>query len=90
MVDFYTKLGFVEIFRTPEKGDPFHVELALDSFILGTASIKAAKEMHAIPIPDGNGFPRSEIVIWTDDVEKAFDSLVKNGVKGLREPHDFF
>jgi uncharacterized glyoxalase superfamily protein PhnB len=89
MIDFYSKLGFAEIFRTPEKGDPIHVELSLDSFILGIASIKAAREMHTIPIPDGNGFPRTEIVVWTDDVDKAFDLLIKSGAKELSKPHDF-
>ena len=41
--DFYIELGFVETFRTPESGEPEHIELALDGFTLGIASIEASR-----------------------------------------------
>lgn len=85
--DFYSKLGFTEIFRTPEKGVPIHIELSLDSFILGIASIQAAREMHNIPAGDGG--PCAEIAIWTDDVDKAFSLLIQNRAQEISKPHNF-
>lgn len=87
VTDFYSRLGFTEILRTPEKGTPIHIELSLDSFILGIASIQAAREMHDIPA--GNGGPCAEIAIWTDDVDKAFTLLIQNGAQEISKPHDF-
>ena len=42
-IAFYSELGFVEVFRTPESGEPVHVELKLDGFTLGIATLEAAK-----------------------------------------------
>jgi hypothetical protein len=36
---FYSELGFVETFRTPASGEPSHVELKLDGFTFGIATI---------------------------------------------------
>ncbi|HTU34119.1 MAG TPA: VOC family protein [Candidatus Acidoferrum sp.] len=41
---FYSRLGFVETFRTPAWGEPVHIELTLDGFTLGIATVEAAKE----------------------------------------------
>lgn len=43
---FYSELGFVEAFRTPESGQPVHIELTLDEFTLGIATMEAAKAHH--------------------------------------------
>ena len=41
---FYEQLGFKESFRTPAAGDPVHIELKLDGFSIGIATIEAARE----------------------------------------------
>jgi hypothetical protein len=46
--DFYSGLGFVETFRTPESGEPVHIELILDGFTLGIATIEAAQNHHSL------------------------------------------
>lgn len=51
---FYSELGFVEAFRTPASGAPVHIELTLDGFTLGIATIEAAKEHHSLR-PGGEG-----------------------------------
>lgn len=45
---FYSELGFVEAFRTPAAGEPVHIELTLDGFTLGIATMEAAKEHHSL------------------------------------------
>ncbi|MGD1093550.1 MAG: hypothetical protein ABSB35_16375 [Bryobacteraceae bacterium] len=45
---FYSELGFVEAFRIPASGEPVHIELTLDGFTLGIATIEAAKEHHSL------------------------------------------
>jgi hypothetical protein len=45
---FYSELGFVETFRTPASGEPVHIELTLDGFTLGIATIEAAREHHGL------------------------------------------
>ena len=47
-VAFYSGLGFVETFRTPASGETVHVELKLDGFTLGIATIEAAREHHLL------------------------------------------
>lgn len=86
-VAFYAALGFVETFRTPDIGDPVHVELTLDNFTLGIATIQAAQEHHGLK-PPGEG--RSiEIVLWTDDTNAAVKTLTAEGSPLLSAPHDF-
>src|SRR5271154_4677800 len=85
-VAFYSNLGFVETFRTPASGDPEHVELKLDGFTLGIATIEAAKETHGLR-PDGEG-RWIEIVLWTDDTDAAVGALVGKGAPLLSPAHD--
>ncbi len=66
-VAFYSELGFVETFRTPASGEPSHVQLKLDGFALGIATIEAAREHHGLR-PEGEG-RWIEIVVWTDDTD---------------------
>ncbi|HEY3779688.1 MAG TPA: VOC family protein [Fimbriimonadaceae bacterium] len=83
----YKDLGFVETFRTPKTGDPIHVELKLDGFTLGIATIEAAQEMHGLkPELGGRGI---EIVLWTTDTDAAVSELEGKGVTVLSAPHDF-
>jgi predicted enzyme related to lactoylglutathione lyase len=86
-VEFSSKIGFIETFRTPAAGEPVHVELALDGFALGIATVEAAEEHHGLaPAGDGRWI---EIVLWTDDIDAAVNSLVAEGAPLLSAPHDF-
>lgn len=84
---FYTGLGFVETFRTPTDGIPVHVELVLDGFTLGIATVTAAMADHGLQ-PELNG-RAIEIVLWTDDTDAAFARLTAEGARALSAPHDF-
>jgi catechol 2,3-dioxygenase-like lactoylglutathione lyase family enzyme len=86
-VAFYSGLGFVETFRTPESGHPEHVEFKLDGFTLGVATIEAAREHHGLR-PEGEG-RWIEIVVWTDDTDAAVNALVAKGAPLLSPAHDF-
>jgi catechol 2,3-dioxygenase-like lactoylglutathione lyase family enzyme len=84
---FYAELGFVETFRTPASGAPVHIELKLDGFTLGIATIEAAREHHGLH-PQGEG-RWIEIVIWTDDTDAAVSKLAAQSVPVLSPAHDF-
>src|SRR5580700_2738984 len=84
---FYLELGFAETFRTPSSGEPVHVELKLDGFTLGIATIEAAREHHGLR-PEGEG-RWIEIVVWTDDTDAALSALVAKGAPLLSPTHDF-
>lgn len=86
-VAFYRGLGFVETFRTPQDGMPVHVELTLDGFTIGIATVEAAVADHGLqPKLDGRAM---EIVLWTDDTDRAFAELTAAGAPTLSPPHDF-
>jgi len=84
---FYGALGFVETFRTPPEGIPAHVELVLDGFTIGIATVAAAMADHGLQ-PHLNG-RAIEIVLWTDDTDAAFARLTAFGARALSAPHDF-
>ena len=84
---FYSELGFAEAFRTPASGEPVHIELTLDGFTLGIATMEAAKEHHGLR-PGGEG-RWIEIVLWSDDTDAALDALVAKGAALLSPAHDF-
>lgn len=84
---FYLGLGFVETFRTPQEGLPVHVEVILDGFTIGIATINAAIADHGLQ-PQLNG-RAIEIVLWTDDTDRAFATLTAGGARVLSPPHDF-
>jgi catechol 2,3-dioxygenase-like lactoylglutathione lyase family enzyme len=86
-VAFYSALGFVETFRTPQEGHPDHVELILDGFTIGIASAAAAATDHGLQ-PQLNG-RAIEIVLWTDDTDGAFAQLTATGSRALSAPHDW-
>jgi len=86
-VDFYSQLGFKETFRVPELGEPVHVDLILDGYKIGIASVDSSREDHGLqPIPQGQ---RAAIVLWTEDTEAAYAALAAKGVQGLRAPHEW-
>ncbi len=81
-VHFYRDLlGFVETFRAPE-----HIELRLGGFTVGLGTVAAARRVHGVePEP---GRPAMVLVIWTGDVDRAFERLVAAGVPVVQPPHD--
>lgn len=98
MVNLYTRdigagirfyrdlLGFVETFRTPTDGTPAHVEFRLDGFTLGLGTVEAARAVHGVDAAPGS--PAMALVVWTDDVDRAYERLVAAGVPSVRPPHD--
>jgi lactoylglutathione lyase len=86
-IRFYRDLlGFTEVFRTPKKGTPTHVELRLNRFMVGLGTVEAAQSHHGIDASPGT--PAMAVVIWTDDVDAAFGRLRAAGAPVLQEPHD--
>jgi predicted enzyme related to lactoylglutathione lyase len=86
-IAFYSDFGFVETFRTPPSGEASHVELALDGFKLGIATLEAACAHHGLN-PKGDG-RWVEIVLWNDDTDAALRALVEKGAQVLAPAHDF-
>jgi catechol 2,3-dioxygenase-like lactoylglutathione lyase family enzyme len=84
--EFYIGLGFRETFRVPAD-DPIHVDLQLDGYTLGLASVASTRDDHGLdPVPSGQ---RAAVVLWTDDVPAAFRRLTGGGVPALVEPHEW-
>jgi glyoxylase I family protein len=51
---FYSSLGFEETFRVPTEGEPIHVDLALDGYKIGIASVASTRDDHGLdPVPEG-------------------------------------
>jgi catechol 2,3-dioxygenase-like lactoylglutathione lyase family enzyme len=78
-------LGFTETFRTPAEGVPTHVELRLDGFTVGLGTVEAAKRVHGVDAVPGS--PAMALVVWTDDIDRAYQQLVAAGVPALQPPH---
>jgi catechol 2,3-dioxygenase-like lactoylglutathione lyase family enzyme len=87
LVAFYAALGFRETFRTPKDGTPVHVELVLDGFTIGIASVDAAIADHGLR-PNLGGRP-VEIVLWSDDTDGDYARLTADGAPSLSPPHDW-
>lgn len=85
---FADQCGFTETFRTPEEGQPVHVELVLDDFTLGVADHAAAESMHALGGATP-GLPQCDITLWCDDVDAAYARLTATGATPVSEPHEF-
>lgn len=79
-------LGFRETFRTPREGVPEHVELRLGGFTIGLGTVEAARRVHGVDAVPGT--PAMVIVVWTDDVDAAYEALVAAGTPALQPPHD--
>lgn len=86
-VRFYQGLlGFNETFRTPREGVPSHVEMRLGGFTLGLGTVEAAARVHGVRAVPGS--PAMALVVWSDDVDRAFVDLVEAGVPVVQAPHD--
>jgi catechol 2,3-dioxygenase-like lactoylglutathione lyase family enzyme len=80
-VAFYSRLGFTETFRVPAEGEPIHVDLILDGYRLGVASVASSRDDHGLdPIAEGQ---RAAVILWTDDTASAYDELVASGAPAL-------
>ena len=78
-IHFYRDLlGFRETFRTPKEGTPEHVELTLEGFSIGLGTVEAARRVHGVETSPGS--PAMVLVIWTDDVDRAFEKLTAAGI----------
>lgn len=80
-------LGFSETFRTPRAGAPEHIEVKLGGLLLGISTVEALRRVHGLD--GGGGPPRSEVVVWADDVDSAHAWLTASGYPSLSAPHDF-
>lgn len=86
-VAFYSRLGFTETFRVPTEGEPIHVDLALDGYKIGIASVASTRDDHGLdPVPKGQ---RAAIILWTDDTAAAFAALTASGAPALASPHEW-
>src|SRR3990170_8091057 len=76
-IAFYTRLGFAETFRVPLDGEPIHVDLSLDGYKIGIASVASTRDDHGLdPIAEGQ---RAAVILWTDDTAAAYAALVSAG-----------
>lgn len=83
-VAFYRAIGFAEVFREPAAGKPAHVDLELDGYRIGLATVRSAREDHWLePVAAGQ---RAVVVLWTDDVDAGWARLVELGAKPVHEP----
>jgi len=86
-VEFYSGLGFAETFRVPAEGEPIHVDLALDGYKMGIASVASTRQDHGLdPIPEGQ---RAAVILWTDDTPAAYAKLIAEGAPALAAPHEW-
>jgi catechol 2,3-dioxygenase-like lactoylglutathione lyase family enzyme len=86
---FYCEnFGFTETFRTPPRGAPIHAEMRLGGLVLGAATIESARGIHGLEL-GGGAAPRGEVVVWTDDLDGAFEQITARGAPPLSQPHDF-
>jgi lactoylglutathione lyase len=98
MVNLYTRdieaglrfyrdlLGFAETFRTPTEGIPEHVELRLDGFMIGLGTVEAARRVHGVEAAPGS--PAMVLVLWADNVDRAYEELVAAGTPTVQPPHN--
>jgi hypothetical protein len=85
-VAFYSRLGS----RRPSGSRPtasrFHVDLTLNGYKIGIASLASTREDHGLdPVPEGQ---RAAVILWTDDTAAAFAELTSNEAPGLVPPHE--
>lgn len=78
------RLGFVETFRVPTDDEPIHIDLVLDGYGVGIASVRSSRDDHGLdPVPEGQ---RAAVILWTDDTATAHAELTAAGAPGLAAP----
>jgi|SRR5215216_5268172 len=86
-VAFYSSVGFTETFRVPTHGEPIHVDLALDGYKIGIASVASTRDDHGLdPVAEGQ---RAAVILWTDDTPAAFAEMTAKGAPALAGPHEW-
>ncbi|MEV6490489.1 VOC family protein [Actinoplanes sp. NPDC051633] len=86
-IRFYRDLlGLEETFRTPCEGTPEHVEFRVGGSTVALGTVEAAKRVHGVDATPGA--PAGVLVLWTDDVDAAYERLTSAGVPALNPPHD--
>ncbi|MET8352890.1 MULTISPECIES: VOC family protein [unclassified Micromonospora] len=86
-VGFYSRLGFTETFRVPTEGEPIHVDLVLDGYKIGIASVASTRDDHGLdPVPEGQ---RAAVILWTDDTAAAYAQVTESGAPALASPHEW-
>ncbi|KSU85186.1 Glyoxalase/Bleomycin resistance protein/Dioxygenase superfamily protein [Fictibacillus enclensis] len=85
---FYQGLGFTEIFRVPNDGEPMiHIDLVLDGYRIGIASVSSTRDDHGLdPLSHGQ---RAAVILWTDDTDAAFKTIISKGAKVLVSPYEW-
>jgi len=84
---FYESLGFTETFRVPNDGEPIHIDLVLDDYKIGIASVSSARNDHGlVPVSHGQ---RAAVILWTEDIAAAFEAVTSNGAKAPALPHEW-
>ncbi|MGZ4165361.1 MAG: VOC family protein [Solirubrobacteraceae bacterium] len=63
---FYRRLGFEETFRVPEEGSPIHVDLSLDGYTIGFASMAWLDRLLIAWVQDPDGHPIQLVQELTD------------------------
>ncbi|WP_047980224.1 VOC family protein [Ornithinibacillus contaminans] len=82
---FYESLGFTETFRVPKEGEPIHVDLVLDDYKIGIASVDSTRDDHDLdPLSHGQ---RVAVILWTEDTAAAFEPIISKGAEALAIPH---
>lgn len=82
---FYAGLGFTETFRVPTEGEPIHIDLVLDGYRIGIASVASTRDDHGLdPVPQGQ---RAAVILWTDETAGAYAALTAGGAPALAAPH---
>ncbi|WP_185150617.1 VOC family protein [Cytobacillus dafuensis] len=84
---FYESLGFTESFRVPNDGEPIHIDLVLDDYRIGIASVSSTRDDHSLAhVSHGQ---LVAVILWTDDTAAAFETVTSNGAKALVSPHEW-
>ncbi|MEU8185136.1 VOC family protein [Micromonospora sp. NPDC049044] len=83
--EFYAGLGFTETFRVPTEGVPIHIDVMLDGYKIGIASVASTRDDHGLdPVSRGQ---RAAVILWTDDTAGAYAGLTAKGAPALAAPH---
>jgi lactoylglutathione lyase len=86
-IHFYGDLlGLEETFRTPKEGVPEHIEFRAGGFTIGLGTVEAAKRAHGVDATPGR--PTMVVVLWCEDVDKAYVALAAGGGTVVRPPHN--
>ncbi|WP_420805993.1 VOC family protein [Neobacillus bataviensis] len=80
-------LGYTETFRVPYDGEPIHIDLVLDDYRIGIATVSSTRDDHGLdPVSHGQ---RVAVILRTDDTAAAFETVTSNGAKALVLPHEW-